>query len=105
MAKLKDEAKAYEARATHNIADLDEVSVDLDVQEEDFEFQDQDTGETKTVRQKIVEIDGERYRVPNSVLKQLKVYLEDNPNLQKFKVRKSGQGLNTDYTVIPILKP
>lgn len=103
MAKLKDEALAYESKLTKNIAELEEVSVDIDVEDDEFETEDE-KGNPKTVKQKVTMIDGEKYRVPNSVLKQLKTHLEDNPNLKKFKVKKSGSGLNTDYTVIPILK-
>ncbi len=103
MAKLKDEAEDYESKQVNNIADLDEVSVDLDVKEGSFETND-DKGNPKTVKYKYVEVDGEQYRVPNSVLKQLKVHLKDNPKLEKIKVSKSGKGLNTDYTVIPIQK-
>jgi len=102
MAKLKDEALAYESKQTKNIADLDVVSVDLDLEDDEFETEDE-KGNLKTVKQKITMVNGEKYRVPNSVLKQIKVLLEDNPKMQKFKVKKSGQGLNTDYTVIPII--
>jgi len=103
MAKLKEEAQAYEPKQTHNIAELDKVSVDLETQDDEFEVQDDD-GKTKIVKQKVVNIDGIMYRVPNSVLNQLKILLEDNPELKFFKVKKSGQGLNTDYTVIPLIK-
>lgn len=103
MATLKEEAEAYEPKRTHNIADLDEVSVDIDIEDDEFEATD-DQGNPKTIKQKVAIIEGEKYRVPNSVLNQLKVYLEDNPDMKKFKVKRSGQGLNTDYTVIPILK-
>ena len=77
--------------------------VDLETQDDEFEVQDDD-GKTKIVKQKVVNIDGIMYRVPNSVLNQLKILLEDNPELKFFKVKKSGQGLNTDYTVIPLIK-
>ncbi len=100
MAKLKEEAETYSS-GPKNIAELNEVPVDLDVEEERFEYTD-DNGETKHGTNKIVFVDEEKYRVPKSVLKQLKVILEDNPELEKFKVKKSGQGLNTDYTVIPV---
>jgi len=103
MASLKDTAKDYESKQVGNIADLDEVKVDMDVKEDSFETED-DNGNTKEVKYKYIEVDGEHYRVPNSVLKQLKIHLEDNPKLEKFKVSKSGKGLNTDYTVIPIQK-
>ena len=113
MAKLNEVAKAYELKQTKNIADLEKVPVDIDVVDDEFEAPEKDangnpkTDEqgnpvTKTVQQKVFEQGGEKYRIPNSVLKQLKVLLEDNPNLKYFKVKRSGQGLNTDYTVIPL---
>ena len=101
MAKLKDEALAYEPKQTHNIAELEKVSVDIETKDDEFEVEDE--GKTKIVKQKIVIVDDVRYRVPNSVLNQLKVLLEDNPNLEYFKVKKTGQGLNTDYTAIPLI--
>lgn len=102
IAKLKEEAEAYQPQQTHNIAELEKVSVDLDVSDDEFETQDEQ-GNTKIVKQKIVMIEGVKYRIPNSVLNQLKVLLEDNPHLKNFKVKKTGQGLNTDYTVIPMM--
>lgn len=101
--KLSEEAKAYESKQTHNIADLEECSVEMELEDDEFETED-DKGHPKTVKQKVTKVNGENYRVPNSVLKQLKVFLDDNPNLKKFKVKKSGQGLNTEYTVIPLIK-
>ena len=101
MAKLSEEAKAYTPKQTYNIADLESVSVDMDVQDDEFQTQDEN-GNEKTVKQKVIEVDGHKYRVPKTVLNQLKVLLEDNQNLKRFKVKKSGQGMNTDYTVIPL---
>lgn len=100
MAKLKDEAKAYEPKQTHNIAELDKVSVEIEVEDDEFEVEKD--GKTEVIKQKVAIVDGEKYRVPNSVLNQLKVLLEDNLNLKYFKVKKTGQGLNTDYTAIPL---
>jgi hypothetical protein len=102
MAKLRDEALAYEPKQTKNIAELEKVSVDLDLNADEFETVGED-GHTKTIQQKVIVIEGVKYRVPNSVLNQLKVLLEDNPKISHFKVKKSGSGLNTDYTVIPLL--
>ena len=102
MAKLKEVAEAYESNQTKNIAELEVISVDLEVEDDEFEVEDE-KGQSKIVKQKVAIINKERYRVPNSVLKQLKVLLEDNPNLTKFKVKKTGIGLNTDYTVIPLI--
>ena len=105
MAKLGEEAKAYEAPKTHNIADLDEVSVDIEILDDEFEAVDEHTGKPKVVHQKVIIIDDEKYRVPNSVLKQLKVLLEDNSDIKAVKVKKTGEGLKTTYTVIPVTKP
>ena len=103
MTNLKEEAQAYKPTTTKNIAELNEVSVDLDLQDDEFEFTDAD-GNTKVVKQKIIEINEEKYRVPVSVIQQLKVMIEDNPNLTKFKVKKTGEGKDkTRYTVIPLV--
>lgn len=99
MATLKESAIAYEAPArTKNIADLPSVSTDLNVESKEIK-----TKEGETIEIQYVTVDGEQYRVPQSVLKSLKLMLEDNPNLKEFKVKKTGQGLDTEYTVIPLL--
>lgn len=93
MAKLKEEAQKYESKQVKNIAELEIVTIDLDVKEaNDAEFP-----------YKFIEVDGEKYRVPESVLGSLKAILEDNPNLAKFRVKKSGEGMKTKYTVIPLM--
>ena len=93
MASLKDTAKAYEAKAkVNNIADLPSVSTDLEVKDEteaEFPYQ-------------YVLVDGSKYRLPSSVLINIKAILEENPNLSKFKVKKTGEGMETRYTVIPL---
>ena len=105
MTKLSEFAKEYEPpTTTKNISDLKEVSTDLDLVDDEFEVVDKKTGETKLIKQKIVIIDNLSYRVPNSVIAQLKVVLEDNPNLKKFKVRKSGTDLDTRYQLIPLME-
>jgi len=72
--------------------------------DDEFEFTDKATKQTKTVAQKVVNINGENYRVPMSVVQQLKVILEDNPNLKKFKVKRSGSTKDdTRYQVIPLM--
>jgi len=104
MAKLSEAAKAYEPSSkTGNIADLGKVSTDLELIDDSFEFEK--NGEVKTVEQKVIEVEGERYRVPITVIQQLKVLLEDNPNLKFFKVKKSGTTRDdTRYQVIPLME-
>lgn len=89
---LANSAKEYKVPETKNIADLQSVNINIDVQEyvgEDFSYN-------------YIEVDGERYRVPNIVLKQLKAQLEAKPTLQTFRVVKEGTGINTSYTVIAL---
>lgn len=94
MPSVKDEAKGYEPKSTvNNISELDSIDTDIAVLEEkDVEFP-----------YKYIEVDGQRYKIPLSVLGSLKVILEDNPNLKRFKVKKQGKGMDTSYTVIPLI--
>ena len=98
---LKQEAEEYEpATKTKNIAELAEVSTDLKTEDDSFTFTEPN-GQEKTVNQKVVVIDGEKYRVPLSVIGSLKVILEDKPDLKKFKVKRTGtKKSDTVYTVI-----
>ena len=92
MANLKETAQNYESKQIKNITELESVSTDLEVKEEkDAEFP-----------YKYIEVDGERFKVPLSVLANLKAILEDNSELKKFKVKKIGEGMNTKYTTIPL---
>jgi hypothetical protein len=103
MAKLSEAAKRYESTSkTKNIADLDKVSTDLELVRDTFEFEKD--GQTKTVQQQVIEVEGEKFRVPVTVIQQLKVILEDNPELKNFKVKKSGTTKDdTRYQVIPLM--
>lgn len=101
MGTIKDEAMAYEGKQTKTIDLLDKVPVDLVLKDDSFEFVDEETGKTKDVHQKVCTVDGEDYRVPRTVLRDLKIMFEDNPNLKFFKVKKKGEGKMTRYTVIP----
>lgn len=101
--KLGDMAKAYESSKTKNIADLPEVSTDLEVMDDQFETIDQKTNQPKIVKQKVCSLNGVNYRIPVSVFEQLKILLEDNPGLKRFKVKKSGTGMETKYQCIPIV--
>jgi len=94
---IKTTAQQYESQSVGNIADLPKVSTDLKVETKTGTNEKGDTFVYKTVN-----VEGNEYRVPMSVIRSLKAILEDNPNLQYFKVRKSGQGMDTTYTVIPL---
>jgi len=95
MTKLIDEAKAYEPPKTKNIADLDSIPVDIDVVEREFTKED-----GSTFKMKVIVLNDEDYRVPTSVLKSLKAIVEEKPDLKKFKVIKTGEGMKTSYTIV-----
>ena len=97
MATIKESAKAYVQKKTKSITELGAVSVELEI--EDREFNDKD-GKPFTIQ--VFEINGEEYRIPQSVVKQLKELLEEKPKMTKFKVRKTGEGMNTSYMVVPL---
>ena len=92
MTTLKEEAQGYEPKRTLNIADLDKVSVEVTIYDEkDVEFP-----------YKFIELNDQRYRVPITVIKSLNAIMKFNEKLKYFKVNKSGDGMNTSYTVIPL---
>lgn len=97
MEKLKDAALQYEQPSTKNIADLDSVDVELNL--EDREGKD-NNGEV--FKYKVVVVNGEDYRVPGSVIGNLKGILQKKPDLKTFSVAKQGEGMNTRYSVIPL---
>jgi hypothetical protein len=97
MATLRDGAKAYEPLKTKNIADLEAVSLDSVFEER--------TGKDKDGKEysfSVALVTGQEYRVPDSVLKDIKAIMEAKPTLKTIKVIKKGQGMNTQYTVIPL---
>ena len=98
MATIKEDAMAYEPQQTKNIADLESVSTEIETSQKDYK-----DSEGKPFTVGVVTIDGEDYRVPVSVLKSLKAQLNVRPDLKKFRVIKSGEGFNTEYTVIPLI--
>jgi len=94
MATLKEEALAFEPKQTLNIADLDEVSVDLEI------YEGSGTNEEgKDFKYKYTELNGKQYRVPNSVIEEIQTILKLKPTVSKVKVKKTGTGLGTRYKV------
>ena len=97
MVTIGEFAKTYEAQQMKNIADLEAVPTSSEIKSETRKDRD---GEEYKVS--YITLNGEEYRVPISVVEQLRGILEANPNLLTFKVRKTGQGMNTKYQVIPV---
>lgn len=97
MASIKDEAQAYEPPQTKNIANLEKIPTNIEVVEKEYT-----KGDGDKFKLKVIVVNDEEYRVPTSVLKSLKAILEEKPDLKFFKVKKSGEGLKTEYTVITL---
>ena len=91
---LKEESEAHEPKKTLNIADLDKVNLlapmedrtGTDDKGKDFDY-------------KVVILNGLEYRVPSSVLEEIKKMLDLKPDLKFVRVEKSGSGLGTKYSV------
>ena len=97
MTNLRDTAKAYEPQKTKNIADLEAVSLDVVI--EDRKAKDKDG---KEFSYHVALVLGEEYRIPSSVLNDIKSIIQAKPTLKTVKVIKKGSGMNTSYTVIPL---
>ena len=97
MVTIKEKALQYEKQKTKNITDLNAVSVEFEVVRRNFKDKDD-----KPFSVDVALINGEEYRVPASVLENLKAILEEKPELKTFKVTSTGTGMNTRYTVIPL---
>lgn len=97
MASLTETAKKYEPAKTKNIADLDIVETSAQVEIRKGTDKNNDPYEYN-----VIVVDGQDYRVPDSVLTSLKSILEKRPTLKQFQVSKQGTGMNTKYTVIPV---
>ena len=97
MVSIKDFAKAFEPQQMKNIADLETVDANTEIKRETRK--DQNNEEYNVM---FIVKDGEEYRVPPSVVSQLKVVIEAKPDLVTFKVTKTGQGMGTKYQVISL---
>lgn len=97
MTQLSEAALTYEPPVTKMVSELEIVDVTAEVKEKTVK-----EGTKDEFSYKYIVVKGEEYRVGNSILKQLKVQLEANPKLKTFKVTKEGEGLKSEYTVIPL---
>jgi endo-1,4-beta-D-glucanase Y len=89
---IRDEANAYKPAKLKNISDLNSVFVTQEVLEEaEVEYP-----------YKYILVEGERYKVPVSVIAALKELIAANPKLQSFKVKQTGEGIKVKYLVIPL---
>ena len=97
MGNLREYAKAFVPQQTKNIADLEAVSLDVPMTEE--VHKDKEGKDFKII---VANVLGEKYRVPTSVVNDIKAIMSAKPGLKTVKVIKKGQGISTTYTVIPL---
>ena len=94
MASLKETAQGYIPKQTLNIADLDRVDISFPVEDR--------TGtdsEGKEFSYKVMIANNLEYRIPNTVLEEIKKILELKPEVNFVNVTKAGSGLSTRYSV------
>jgi len=94
---ILESAKAYEPKSSKDVSELEVVRTDLQVEDGKGENR-----EGKSFDYKFTVIDGIEYRIPYTVLEQLKSILVEKPELKTFKVTKSGTGMGTKYQVITL---
>jgi len=99
MATLKEEAMAYEPKHTGNVADLDFFSINIEMKDGEGTKKDG----TK-FNYKYIEVEGKEYRIPYKVIGSIKALLQKMPTLQNVSVLKQGEGMNTEYNVIPYIE-
>lgn len=100
MTTIKEEAQEYEPKQIRNIAELEKISINLELETRTYK-----EGTEDEYKIKVCVIDNVVYRIPNIVLGQLKEQLKENSDLNFFKVKKTGQGKEgTNYTVIPLIR-
>lgn len=91
-------AEKAEKKTTKNIADLEEVSVETPIVTKTYKVGTPDEYESE-----IIEVNGQDYRVPFTVVLSIKELLKKFPNLKKFSVLRTGTGMtDTKYQVIPL---
>jgi len=97
MGNLRETSQAYKPKKTKNIADLEAVSLDVQISKTSGTDQ-----EGKSFEFYVAEVAGEKYRVPSSVLEAIQTLLETKPEVKTIKVVKKGTGMNTSYSVIEL---
>ena len=97
MENLRESAKAYEPPKTLTIAELEAVSLDSPIEEREGKDK-----KGKNFKYKVVLVAGDEYRVPSSVLTDIKTIMGEKPGLKTVRVIKKGEGMGTSYTVVPL---
>jgi hypothetical protein len=95
MTTMREAANKYEAPKTLNICELQKVSTEIDIQHKVV-----GSGTPDAFEYDFISVSGKDYRVPKTVIKQLKQQLSIRKDAVWFKVLRDGTGMNTEYTVV-----
>ncbi len=102
MTNLKEASQAYEPKKTLNIADLDLVDISWPVEERTGKTTKKNTEGVEyeeTYSYKVMIVGGIDYRVPATVLEEIKKMLKLVPDLKFVNVSSTGSGMQTKYSV------
>lgn len=92
MANLGETADNYQKPKLHNVTELDFISANMEVLDEnEAEFP-----------YKYVMVDGIRYKIPKTVIEDIQQFRKISPNITKYKIASKGSGKEIKYTVIPL---
>ena len=94
---IKEFATTYEPQKMKLISDLESVNSSIE-----FTTETRKDRDDKDYIVNFIVVEGIEYRVPISVIEQLKGIIEAKPELETFKVSKTGTGMGTKYQVIPL---
>lgn len=97
MNNFKETAQAYEPKKTPVVSELEAVSLSNKITKQSGTDSD-----GKDFEYYVVNVSGEDYRVPNSVMEQVQTLLETKPEIKTIKVVKKGEGMGSKYTVVEL---
>lgn len=97
MTTLKEQAEAYKPKQNLNIAELEEIPINLVVEDRTGTNADGNEFSYRVAIHKEKE-----YRVPNIVLEQIQTILKLRPTTTKINVKRFGSGLTTKYKTEPL---
>lgn len=95
---LRNVAQNFESREFAGIETLERIVIDdITLYEKEFNKED-----GSTFSNEMFLLDDVEYRMPKSVIAGIQAVLKVEPDTQAFRVVKSGVGMNTKYTVVPV---
>ena len=94
MITIRQKAEQYKQKQTLTVADLANFGVDAEIHE--GEGLDE---KGEAYKYNYIEIAGQKYRIPDSVIEQIQTILNLKPTISIVSASKSGSGLGTRYKV------